>query len=81
MDIQTLISFFMWCSILNGGLLTLWTLAFMAVPDWVYQLQHRWFPIPRETFNTLFYGFLGLFKILFLFFNLVPYLVLIIMAE
>jgi hypothetical protein len=39
-----------------------------------------WFPIPRETFNVLIYGFLGLFKIFFLTFNLVPYLALLIIA-
>ncbi len=33
---------------------------------------------PRETFNLIFYSFLGLFKIVFLFFNLVPYVALLI---
>ena len=81
MDIQALTTFFMWCSILSGGLLTLWTLAIMMVPDLVYRLQYKWFPIPRGTFDILIYGFIGLFKMLFLTFNLIPYLALIIMVE
>ena len=46
----------------------------------VYSTQSKWFPIPRETFNLVMYSFLGLFKIVFLVFNLVPYLALLIVA-
>ena len=80
MDIQILTSFFMWCSIINGGLLTIWTLAHLAAPDLVYKTQKAFFPMPKETFTVVFYSFLGLFKIIFLIFNLVPYLVLLIIG-
>lgn len=80
MVIRQITDFFMWCSIINGGLLILWTLFMMFAPDLVYRTQSRWFPIPRETFHVLIYAFLGLFKIFFLFFNLVPYLALLILA-
>lgn len=80
MDIQALTEFLKWCTLINGSLLLLWTSMCMVAPDRVYRLQSRWFPIPRETFNVVMYGFLGLFKILFLFFNLVPYLALLIIV-
>ncbi len=80
MDIQTLTTFFMWCSIINGGILALWTISFMFAPDLIYRLQNKWFPIPRETFSAIFYALIGLFKILFLVFNLVPYLALLVMG-
>ena len=80
MDIQTLTTFFMWCTILNGGLLVLWSVACIFVPDLVYRTQRRWFPIPRETFNVLVYSFLGLLKIVFLVFNVVPYVALLIIG-
>ncbi|WP_298039769.1 DUF6868 family protein [uncultured Desulfuromonas sp.] len=76
MDIQTLTAFFMWCSILNGGLLALWTVFCVFAPDLVYRTQRRWFPIPRETWDVVIYSFLGMFKIVFLVFNLVPYVAL-----
>lgn len=79
MDIQSLTTFFMWCAVINGSILILWTLFFLFVPDLVYRIQNRWFPIQRETYNALMYGFLGLFKLLFLVFNLVPYLALLLM--
>ena len=80
MDIQTLTKFFMWCTIMNGALLVLWTTMCILTPDLVYRTQSKWFPIPRETFNVVIYSFLGLFKIVFLFFNVVPYAALIIVG-
>ena len=80
MFFQTLTTFFMWCTILNGGLLILWTLMCMLAPNLVYRTQSKWFPIPRETFNVVIYAFLGLFKIVFLIFNVVPYVTLLIIG-
>lgn len=78
MDIETLTRFFMWCTIVNGGLLLFWTAACMSAPDLVYRTQSRWFPLPRETFDILIYSFLGLFKVFVLVFNVVPYIALLI---
>ena len=80
MDIQTLTTFFMWCTIINGSLLVLWFTMFIFAPDLVYRTQCKWFPIPRETFNVVMYSFLGLFKIVFLVFNVVPYVALLIVG-
>lgn len=76
MDIQTLTIFFMWCSIMNGALLVFWTTMCISAPDLVYRTQSKWFPIPRETYNVIIYSFIGLFKIVFLVFNVVPYVAL-----
>jgi hypothetical protein len=80
MGIQTLTTFFMWCTIINGGILILWTLFFMFAPDLVYRIQSKWFPIPRETYNVVLYSFLGLLKILFLVFNVSPFVALLLMG-
>ena len=80
MDIQALTRFFMWCTIMNGGLLVLWTTMCILGPNLVYRTQNKWFPIPRETFNVVIYSFLGLFKIVFLVFNVVPYVALLIVG-
>ena len=80
MDIQALTRFFMWCTIMNGALLLLWTTMCILAPGFVYRTQSKWFPIPRETFNVVIYSFLGLFKIVFLVFNLVPYVALLIVG-
>ena len=78
MDIQTLTRFFMWCTIINGAMLVYWSIMTIITPDWIYRLQSKWFPISRETVNVAIYAFLGLFKILFIIFNHVPYIALLI---
>jgi hypothetical protein len=80
MDIQVLARFFMWCTIINGSLLAFWIGMLFATPDLVYRTQRRWFPLSRESFDVVMYGFLGLFKILFLVFNAVPYVALLIVG-
>jgi hypothetical protein len=80
MDTQTLTRFFMWCTIINGALLLLWIIMCRLAPDLVYRTQSKWFSIPRETFNVVIYSFLGLFKIVFLVFNVVPYVALLIVG-
>ncbi|MBN2141588.1 MAG: hypothetical protein PHV85_06980 [Desulfovibrionaceae bacterium] len=80
MDIQALTRFFMWCSILNGGLLLLWAAICLWAPDLIYRTHGKWFSIPRETFDLVIYSFLGAFKILFIIFNLAPFLALLIIG-
>jgi hypothetical protein len=80
MDIHTLTRFFMWCTIINGALLIYWLMFCVFAPDWVYRMQSRWFPLKRETFDVVIYAFLGGFKALFIVFNLVPYLALLIVG-
>ena len=80
MDIATVRTFFMWCTILNGGLLILSSLICTFAGDWVYRKHSKWYPIPRDAFNVAIYSFIGLFKIFFLTFNLVPYIALVIVG-
>ncbi len=80
MDMQTLTAFFMWCTIINGSILILWAVFITLAPDLVYRTQSKWFPIPRETFNVVIYSFLGFVKVIFLFFNVVPYVALLIVG-
>lgn len=76
MDLQTTTRFFAWCTLINGALLLLWALFQATVPNLVYRTQSTWFPMPRETFHAVLYCFLGFFKVVFVVFNLVPYLAL-----
>jgi len=76
MEIATLTSFFGWCSVLNMGLLLLWSLFFLVAPDLVYRTQKKFVPISRENFDLVMYSFLGLFKLLVLVFNVIPWIAL-----
>ncbi len=78
---ETLTRFFLWSTILHGGILILWTGFLTFAPGLTYQTQKRWFPGTREEFARFMYGFLGLYKLLFLTFSVVPYVVLQIMGN
>ena len=80
MDIQTLTSFFMWCTIINAGLLLFMALIYLLAPNLVYRLQSKWVSISRETFDTVFYSFIGFFKVLVIVFNVVPWIALSIIG-
>ena len=80
MDIQTIRAFFMWCTIMNGALLVLSFLICASAGDWIYRKHSKWFPISRESFNVAIYSFIGIFKILFFVFNVIPYVALVIVG-
>lgn len=80
MTLPQLTGFLFWCCVINGGLLTLWIVLMMIAPDIVYRTQYRWFPLSKEVFAETMYRFLGLYKLLFLMFNLVPWLALKLIA-
>ena len=76
MDIDTLTCFFKWCTIVNGCMFVFAGLMFLLMPDFIYRLHSRWIAVSREAFNAIIYASLTFFKIIFIVFNLVPWLVL-----
>lgn len=80
MDIQVLTKFFMWCTILNFGLLMFMGVLCMFASDFIFKIHSKWFSISRETFNIIFYSSIGIYKIIFLFFNIIPWIVLTIIG-
>lgn len=81
MNAQALKTFFMWCTIINVALFAVSAVMIMAVPDFIYGIHGEWFHLPREAFNVILYAFLGLYKILILIFNVVPYVALVIIGR
>jgi len=80
MEIQTVTAFFMWCTIINGAMFVLSAVMCLLALDFVYSMHSKWFHIRRETFNVAMYLFLGFFKIVFIVFNVVPYVALLIVG-
>lgn len=80
MDIQTLTNFFMWCTILNLGVLILSSIMCIFFADFSYKINHRFFSISREAFNVVLVSFIGLFKIVVIVFNIIPYIALLIIG-
>ena len=76
MDIQKLTSFFKWCAIIHAVMLALLGFVFMGLPDFLYLLHSALLPISREGYDLVLYGFLGMYKLLFLTLGVVPYIAL-----
>ena len=79
--IRTLTKFFMWCTIINGGRLIISVVILMGAKDLIYQFHIIFFPISRESHTVMMYQLLGLWKILIILLNAVPYLALLIIGS
>lgn len=80
MDIHILTTFFMWCTIFNVGLLFLSFIFLAFAGDFVYRIHSKWFPMTKETFNVICYLFIGIYKIIVLAFNIIPWIALAIIG-
>jgi hypothetical protein len=80
MTMETLRDLLLWCTVTNYVFLLWWFLVFTLAHDWIYRLHSRWFRIPREQFDALLYAGMAVYKIGILLFNLVPYVVLLIVG-
>jgi hypothetical protein len=49
--------------------------------DLAASIHGHLFQIPREVINVVFYSFLGMYKIFWLVFNVVPYVALLIIRN
>ena len=76
MDITTTKTFFMWCMILNLGVLFLTSIVCMFFADFSFKMNNRFFGISREAFNILIPCFLGFYKVIVIVFSIVPYIAL-----
>ena len=70
----------LWCAAINIGLLVWWFLFFALAHDWMYRLHSKWFKLSVDTFDSIHYSGMALFKMAILLLNLVPYFALRIVA-
>ena len=80
MDIQILTNFFKWCTLINGCIFFLWAVFLLLAPDFTYRVQNKVFPISRSIYDVVIYSFFGFFKVIYLVFNVVPYIALMIIG-
>ncbi len=80
MTIDLVRNVLMWCSIINTGLLLWWFLFFTLAHDWVYRFHGKWFKLTVERFDAIHYAGIAFFKICILMFNIIPYVVLLIVG-
>jgi hypothetical protein len=67
---------FLWCAVINCGVLLVWFLFFILARDLMHRLHGRWFQLSRQQFDIIPYAGMGIFKLGIILFNLVPYVAL-----
>ena len=80
LDIPTLTTFFMWCTVISVILMAFWAGIWFIAPDLVYKIQAKFMPMERETWNLVFYCFLGVYKLLVIVAFIIPWIALLIMG-
>ena len=80
MDIDSVRGFFMWCTIINAGVLIFTFLMCISMADFIYKMHSKLYPISREAFNVAIYSFMGIYKLFVIVFNLVPFIALAIVG-
>ncbi len=81
MNIEIARSFFLWCTVINYGLLLLWFLVFTLAHNWHFRLSSKWFRMSVEQYDLVNFGGIAIFKIVVILFNLVPYLAFCIIGR
>lgn len=76
MTLEVFTSFLAWCTLLNLLVFVVWFFFITAAGGWTRRMHRKWFPLSDEEFAALYYRVLAYFKLLWVFFNLTPYLVL-----
>jgi hypothetical protein len=80
MSIELTRSCFLWSTVVNYGILLVWFAVLVFAHDWLRYLHGRWFHLSDEHFDALHYRGMAVYKIGIFLFNLVPFLVLTVLA-
>lgn len=80
MTVEMIRAFFGWCTLLNWGIMIIYFMFITLGRSWTYRMHGKMFDIPPENFGKIHYQILGGYKVAVFVFNLVPYLVLRIIA-
>ena len=78
--IETLAEFFGWCSVINTGILAFTAIILMVGRKSLAAIHAEMFGMNESGLSSVYFQYLGNFKIAILILNLVPYVALKLMA-
>ena len=80
MTIQMMKDVLLWCVGLNYVILFIWFGVFVFAHDWMHEMHSRWFKLSVETFDTIHYAGMAVYKIGIILLNLVPLVALYLIS-
>ncbi len=78
MSVKEINDFLLYSLVINYLILLIWFGFFVKAHDFIYRLHSRWFKFSMQTFDTIHYSGLAIYKIGIILLNLVPLLALCI---
>ena len=78
MNIDQITELFKWMTIINVVVLILSSVLVMALKKVIWRIHGRIFGITEDKVAAMAYGYLGVYRLLVLVFNIVPYVSLVI---
>ncbi len=76
MSIEELATLFGWCTVVNFGILIFTSILLTQFRKWIHSVHAKMCGLSEEELNQRYFAYLGQFKILWIIFNLTPYLVI-----
>ncbi|PTU73866.1 hypothetical protein DBO85_13990 [Pseudomonas mangrovi] len=76
MTTDALAELLLWCSLAHYVILLLWFAGFVCARERILRLHGRWFRLSENQFDAIHYSAMAIYKLLILFFGLVPAIVL-----
>ena len=80
MTLEQITDLFKWMTIINIGILVLSSVLIMVLRNVMCKMHGKMFGIKEDSVAVVAYGYLGMFKVLVIVFNLVPYISLVLIG-
>jgi hypothetical protein len=80
MNLEIMKAFFGWMTLINLGLFIFTAIMSVGCRGFIYNVHGKMFGLSEETTNKALYYFIAFYKIVFITFNLVPWIALTIMT-
>ncbi len=80
MNIETLTTFFGWCTVINLVILLIASLKLIVLGEWASSVHARMFKIDGKTVRLAYFKFIAYYKLAIIVFSLVPFIALKIIA-
>ena len=80
-EYSAITTFLGWCTVINIGLYAFSALMIVLFGRFTKRMHRLLFTLDEKTLDTLYFNFLGHYKLAIFLFNLVPYLALKIMGQ
>jgi len=72
-ELETAVVFLGWCAVINAGILLYSTLMLVFFNRWVKRAHASLFSVNEAALDAVYFQFLSNYKLVTIFFNLVPY--------